>query len=593
MEFARQLKDNLDIVQVVGEYVRLKKAGSRWVGLCPFHNEKTPSFGVSATHQGYKCFGCGAGGDLIKFVMEMDGLTFWEACKQLAERYGVPLPKRMDQADEDSRRRAAIYEMHEIAQRLFRAALQSPAGAEARNYLSGRGVTAKLAEEFGLGVSDRGGQALTRELQKAGFSALQLESSGLVLARNDGSGFFDRFRGRLMFPIHNETGKIIAFAGRAAGGEDQPKYLNSSDTSIYIKSQVLYNMHRAKKTIRQTGHSILVEGYMDVIGLHGAGVYEAVASCGTSLTAGQVRMLRRHADNIVVNFDPDPAGAAAAERSIQMLLEEGMHVRVLSLPEPLDPDEYVRKHGSDLYKELAAKAPRYFEWLSDRARERFDMRSGEGRVAAFKFLLPAIQRLPDKIERAAVANDVASQLGVDKGLVLEQFRRQATDRAKAPMRAPRLEIPASEKLLLRCLLESADARRQALPLWQEKELAVAGDTSAILEAMCAVGEDFSYDRLEGRLAESGRALLASLVFADTGVNNQEEEGGVETEHAAAQALDCLRVIEAAGREAGRIALKAQIAAAEKEGKLEEALRLSKQLESLSGAGRRRRQPVVE
>ncbi len=588
MEFAQQLKSNLDIVQVVGEYVRLKKAGSRYVAPCPFHTEKTPSFGVNATHQFYKCFGCGVGGDVIKFVMEMDSLTFWEACTQLAERYGIPLPKRMDAADEDTRRRAGLYEMHEIAQKLYRGGLASAAGAEAREYLSKRGVNAKLAEEFGLGLSDRGGQTLARQLQQAGFGAPQLESSGLVLARNDGSGYFDRFRGRLMFPIHSETGKIIAFAGRALSDEDQPKYLNSSESDLYKKGQVLYNLHRAKKGMRQNDHCILVEGYMDVIGLYGAGVTEVVASCGTALRPEQVRMMRRHSENIVVNFDPDPAGAAATERSISMLVEEGMHIRVLALPDELDPDEFIQERGVEAYRALCGKSPRYFEWLSDRAREKFDVRSGEGRVEAFKFLLPAIQKLPDKLERAAVASDVASQLGVDRGLVLEQFRKLAIDRSNRPMRAPKVELPANEKVLLRCLLSSEEARNQALPAMAGRELNWQAETARIVAAMQALGSDFNFGQLEARLNEGDRTLLTGLIFADGG-SNEEEEVGLPAEHAAAQALDCLRVMEGAGRETARALLKSRITAAEREGNVEEALRLSAELEGMSGAGRRRRQ----
>jgi DNA primase len=330
MDFVEQLKSSIDIVKGVGEYVRLKKsgAGPRWVGLCPFHTEKTPSFSVHQSHQFYKCFGCGAGGDVIKFVMEIERISFVEALKLLAERNGIAMPKRAEYADEETKLRATLFEMHEIAARAFRANLQGPAGSAARDYLARRGVAASVVEEFGLGYSDRGGQDLVRRFEREGFSQ-QMEASGLVLKRQDAPGYFDRFRGRLMFPIHSESGKIIAFAGRALAAGDEPKYLNSAETAIYRKNQVLYNLHRAREAVRKSGFGILVEGYMDVIGLHAAGVREAVASCGTALTAGQVRTLKRYSENLVVNFDPDAAGSNAAERSIQLLLEEGMRVRVL------------------------------------------------------------------------------------------------------------------------------------------------------------------------------------------------------------------------------------------------------------------------
>ncbi|HRJ22140.1 MAG TPA: DNA primase, partial [Bryobacteraceae bacterium] len=351
MEFVEQLKSQIDIVQVIGESVRLRRvgAGPRYTGLCPFHNEKTPSFSVHAQHQFYKCFGCGAGGDVIKFVMEIDSLPFWEAVKYLAERHGIPLPKRSEAADEETRRRGVLYEMHELALEHFRQTLFGPGGEEARGYLQRRGVTREVAEEFGLGLSERGGQALTRLLQRRNYAPADLEASGLVLLRNDGSGFFDRFRYRLMFPIHSEMGKVIGFGGRALAEGDEPKYLNSSETPIYRKSHVLYNLNRARKVVQEAGYGVLVEGYMDVIGVYAAGVRNVVATCGTALTAAQVRCLKRHAASVVVNFDPDNAGAQATERSSQVLLEEGVRLKVLQLSGGLDPDEYIKAHGAATY----------------------------------------------------------------------------------------------------------------------------------------------------------------------------------------------------------------------------------------------------
>ncbi len=571
MDFVEQLKSNVDIAQVVGEYVRLRKSGpSRLVGLCPFHTEKTPSFGVNVAHQFYKCFGCGAGGDVIKFVMEIEGFSFWEALKSLAERHGIPLPKRSDYADEDTRLRAVLHDMHEVAQKAFRAALESPAGSEARRYLQQRGVRPEVAEEFGLGFADKSGQFLVRRLREREYSEPQMESSGLVRKRAEGEGFYDNFRGRLMFPIHNESGKLVGFAGRSLSDEDEPKYLNSPSTSIYQKSSVVYNIHRARSGIRQADFSILVEGYMDVIGLHGAGVGQAVASCGTALTSQQVRLLRRHSGNIVVNFDPDDAGAAAAERSVQMLLEESAHVRVLELEEGLDPDEYVRKFGSDRYRARLAKAPRYFVWLADRARRRFDMRAAEGRVAGFQFLLPAIQRIPDKIERAAVANDVAAYLGVEPGLVLDQFRKAAAERKEKSIPAPRAEMPAREKILLRCLVESAEARAAVLPRLSPPLLEKMA-ARKILEAILVLGDRFQFAALDARLADADKDLLAGLLLVD---ELGEEQISVN------QAIACLDRLEEEHRAAARAALKADVRAAEQAGDFQQAIRLTLELEQL-------------
>ena len=374
-----------------------------------------------------------------------------------------------------------------------------------------------------------------------------------------------------MFPIHNESGKIIAFAGRALAADEEPKYMNSPETPIYRKSFVLYNLHRARKAIRKADHSILVEGYMDVIGLHAAGVHEAVASCGTALTSQQVRTLRRHSTRIVVNFDPDAAGANAAERSIQMLLEEGMQIRVLELEEGLDPDEFVRRVGEQAYRSRLKDAAGYFYWLTDRARSRYDMRTAEGRVAGPKFLLPAIQRIGDKLERAAVANDVAGYLGVDAGLVLEQFRRSATLRSQSAARPVAEPIPAVERMLLNALLKNPEARAQVLPRLKNMRTVEGFRTGPIFQAMFQLadsGDDWSYASLEARLEDPNKALLASAVLAD---QMGEQEASLE------QTLACVQTLDIKEREAHRSELRARARAAERAGDLKEALRVMDEL----------------
>ena len=435
MDFAEQVKASVDIVKVIGEYVRLKKAGGspRYTGLCPFHTEKTPSFSVHAGHQFYKCFGCGVSGDLFKFVMEIERISFFEALKLVAERNGMSMPKR-EYSDPDAKLRGALMEMHETAARVFQSNLNSPSGAQARQYLASRNVSPEQIAEFGLGFSDPGGNQLVRQFESR-FAPDQLEQSGLVAKRQEGTGYYDRFRGRLMFPIHNESGKVIGFGGRALRAGEEPKYLNSPETALYRKSYVLYNLHRAKDAVRKLDHAVLVEGYMDVIGVYSAGIHNVVASCGTALTNTQVRAIKRHSERIVVNFDPDTAGANAAERSIQMLLDEGLRVRVLELGGDLDPDEYVKASGAEAYRQRLEKAPVYFHWLADRARQKFDMRTVEGRMDAFKFLAPKIQGIADRLERFAVANDVADYLGVDEKLVRDHFSKGVVEHTPATRRA--------------------------------------------------------------------------------------------------------------------------------------------------------------
>jgi DNA primase len=576
MDFKEELKSSVDIVKVIGEYVRLRKSGvSRYTGLCPFHSEKTPSFSVHAGHQFYKCFGCGAAGDVLKFVMEFEHVSFPEALKLLAERNGIPMPKRAEYADAETHLRNAVYQIQELAQEAFREQLAGPAGAEARRYLEKRGVAPEVSAQFGLGYAERNGRALLRLLEKQGFTAEQLENSGLLGRREDGS-FYDRFRNRLMFPIHSESGKTIGFGGRALDPADEAKYLNSAESPIYKKSAVLYNLHRAKEGIRKADRSVLVEGYMDAIGVTAAGVREVVASCGTALTPQQVQALRRHADKIVVNFDPDAAGANAAERSINLLLDESMRVRIVELEDGLDPDEYCKDRGADAYRGKLEKAQTYFYWLADRARTKFDLRTAEGRVAGFQFLLPAIQRLPDKIERVAVANDVAGYLGVDAGLVLENFRKAAMDRRDkkvAPVREP---LRADEKILLNLLVSDDEARHELIPELERLPALEQFATRRIFKALFVLhsGGRVTFEELHARLDENDRELLASAVLQD------ETDGSAVT---LSLGEECLRSLQRSGLKTQVAALKARVKESERSGNLQEALRLAEELHRLERA----------
>jgi DNA primase len=575
MEFAQQVKSSVDIVHVIGEYVRLKKmgSGSRFIGLCPFHTEKTPSFNVNGTLGFYKCFGCNAGGDVIKFVMEIEHLTFWEALKDLAEKNGIAMPKRSDFSDEETRRRAKIYEMHEIAERTFRENLYGGAGGEARAYLERRGVTREVAQQFGLGLSDRGGQQLTRLFEKQGFGVDSMEESGLVLKRQDGSGYFDRFRGRLMFPIHNESGKVIAFGGRALAKDDEPKYLNSSKTALYEKERVLYNLHRAKEPIRKSGRTIIVEGYMDVIGVSAAGFGEVVAPCGTALTNYQVRSMKRFADHVIVNFDPDTAGANATERSIEMLLREQVRVKILQLPGELDPDEFIKDKGMEAYEAAIAGARSFFHWLADRTRARIDSKTPEDRRKVMEALLPYIQWMPDRIDRLAVAGDVAEYVGIERGMVLDEFKRAAAERREA--RPVRNNLPAfapNEQLLLKALLTNPEAREELLPVLKELTVVQRFQTRGIFEALLRLAEakpDFTFSDLHERLPEAERTLLATVILAD-------EEGGDTVSYE--QALESMRSLTAVEKKSQIGELRTRIREAEKAGNMEEALRLAEELD---------------
>lgn len=576
MTFAEQLKSQLNIVDVVGQYVRLKRqgAGPRYVGLCPFHSEKTPSFGVHGTLQIYKCFGCDASGDVFKFVMEHDGLTFPETLKLLAERYGIPMPQRDYSDDPEAKLRTVLLEIHEIAADLFQKNLRAPGGTVARKYLQSRGVSSDAIDEFRLGLSDASGQQLTERLQK--FPPGLLEQSGLVLQRDNGT-FFDRFRARLMFPIHNDLGKLIAFGGRALRPQDEPKYLNSPETKLYKKSAVLYNLHRAKIDARKNERMILVEGYMDVIGVYSAGIHEVVASSGTSLGLDQIRSIKRqitqqgNTGQIVLNFDPDAAGTRSTEKYIGLLMAEGLRVKVLQIAGDMDPDEYIHKHGPEAYRKLLTGSTSYFHWLAERAKGKFDMRTAEGRTDAFKFLLPVLNHVSDRIERAAIANEVAEYLSIDRELISAAMRRSAFAEASPRPRDLSASLSPNEKLLLACLLTNEEARQAITQYLRTVDMLPVLDMRNVFEAVMALEKQqtpFSLDAVCGNLDVRAQKIVTELSFADLGI---PEEAALQ------QALHCLEALEKKAAHVASENLKLRIRQLERDGKLDEAMLLADEL----------------
>jgi DNA primase len=570
MEFVDQVKSSVDIVRVISEYMRLRRASpQRYQGLCPFHTEKTPSFSVYVDKQRYKCFGCGESGDVIKFVQEIQGLTFWESLKLLAEQNGIPIPRRSDLSDPEAKLRAALYRMHEIAGQVFSGALYSPAGTIARDYLTGRGLTQAQAEEFGLGYADPSGSVLARRFESEGFTPEQMDKSGLVRPRDDGS-FYDAFRGRLIFTIQNESGKIVAFAGRALKEGDEPKYINSQGTPIYEKRRLLYNLHRARKPIQKHERAVLVEGYMDVIGVYSAGVEEVVASCGTALTEGHVQTLRRHAPALVLNLDPDAAGAGATERLIESLLRGNMKLRIVELEDGLDPDEYVKEHGADAYRKKVDTAMEYYSWLTARVRGTYG-NSAEARMRGFKEVLyPKLKLVPDGLERAAIAHEAAAYLGLDAGLVLQEVRKAPLEKPQPARAASTLPpLPPNEQILLSAILRSPEAAASVLPQLRERGVERFGARS-IFEAVLASGDGGVpvLDEVEARLDERNRALLHRVVFSDP-----IEDGMTDLERAQA----CLAAIGELDTEGQRAEIRRKIKEAERGGDMAEALRLTREL----------------
>src|ERR1700720_2372350 len=434
---AERVKQQADIVRVVGEYVRLKKTGKDFSGLCPFHQEKTPSFTVSPIKQIFYCFGCGKGGDIFNFVMEMERCEFLDALRSVAEKCGISIPKPRPSSPAEhtqSNVRTTLVEMHREAQTFFVNQLQGTAeGKLARAYLEDRGLDKATIDRFGIGYAPSGGDSLLRHL-KGKYAEKLLAESGLVSREQNGSRLFDRFRRLITFPIANEAGKIVAFGCRALG-DDQPKYLNSPETPVYSKSNVLYHLDRAKEALRRSDFAVLVEGYMDAIAVARAGISNVVASCGTSLAEPQIKLLARFTRRVIVNYDPDTAGQTATERSLVLLLEQDFEVKVLALPGKADPDKFIREQGAEAYLKVLKESPPYVDYLIARARL-MDLSTGEGKLRAVNFLLPYVQKIPNRLLRSEWATRIAQQLRLEEPVLRAALSKAAAERRSGLKVAP-------------------------------------------------------------------------------------------------------------------------------------------------------------
>jgi len=531
--FAEKVKQQADIVRVVGEYVRLKKTGKDFSGLCPFHQEKTPSFTVSPIKQIFYCFGCGKGGDVYNFVMDMEKCEFPEAVKMVAEKCGIAIPRQKQRSPEErkeNQQRSVLVEMHREAQTFFVKQLQGTAeGKLARAYLEDRGLDKATIERFGIGYAPSGGDALLRHLKPKCNDKL-LVDSGLVSRDQSAGRLFDRFRRRITFPISNESGKIVAFGARALG-DDMPKYLNSPETPIYSKSNVLYHMDRAKEALRRQDFAILVEGYMDAIAVARAGISNVVASCGTSLAEPQIKLLGRFTRRVIVNYDPDVAGQSATERSLALLLEQDFEVRVLALPpvgnKKADPDLFIRERGKDEYLKLLKEAPPYVDYLIARARQ-MDLTTGEGKQRALNFLLPYIQKMPNGILRSEWATRIAQQLRIDEPLLRSALSKAAKERRREITTHPELIGRAAkpvERRLIRMLAEAQGFRQELAKHLQNAWLYHGLETEKIFAALVIAslsGQPLQVTEVGAVLEERDRRLLFEILFEEANEPTWEE-----------------------------------------------------------------------
>jgi DNA primase len=531
--FADRVKQQVDIVRVVGEYVRLKKSGQNFTGLCPFHGEKTPSFAVHPVKQIFHCFGCGKGGDVFSFVMDMEKCPFPEAVRIVAEKCGIALPRPKERSPEErkeNQQRAVLIELHREAQTFFVKQLETTGeGRAARAYLEDRGLDKEVMARFGIGYAPSGGDALLRQL-KPKYPEKLLPESGLISRDQSGGRLFDRFRRRITFPIANESGKIVAFGCRALG-DDQPKYLNSPETPIYSKSNVLYHLDRAKDALRRQDFAVLVEGYMDAIAVARAGISNVVASCGTSLADPQIRLLGRFTKRVIVNYDPDSAGQAAAERSVSLLLEHDFEVKVLALPaigdKKADPDLFIREKGAEAYVKALKESPPYVDYLIGRARQ-MDLTTGEGKVRALNFLMPYVQKIPNGLLRSEWATRISQQLRIDEPVLRAALNKAATERRSEVKTKPELVGKAgkpAERRLIRMLVEAEEFKRELAQQLQQSRLYLGLETEKIFAALIVAGlsdEPIPAPEIGKLLEERDRRVFFEILFEEANEGTWEE-----------------------------------------------------------------------
>ncbi|GIV61192.1 MAG: DNA primase [Rhodothermaceae bacterium] len=437
-EKIEEIRAATDIVDVVGDYVRLKKRGSKYWGLCPFHSEKTPSFSVDPEQNLFYCFGCHKGGDVFTFVRETEGVGFHEAVRTLAERAGIPLPLEDAWSEEAGEVEAILHALRFAARFFYHRLTREPDGRVALDYLKQRGFTAETIRHFGLGYAPDQWDGLLRAAAEAQINPEVLEKAGLVIPRREGEGYYDRFRGRLMFPILSHVGKVLGFGGRILTAEEgQPKYINTPETKVYNKSRVLYGLYQAKRAIRSRGEAILVEGYTDVMALHQAGVEHVVASSGTALTKEQVRMLGRYCQRVLLLYDADTAGVEATLRGIDLVLEQGLVVYAVALPGGEDPDSFVRAHGGPAFEAYVSEHRNDFvTFIHEMARRAGTLDTPEGVARTQRQVLSAIARIPDPLLLESYLRRASEVLGVPD----MQLRRVLDDLQRAQGRGARRSL---------------------------------------------------------------------------------------------------------------------------------------------------------
>ena len=576
--FIDDLRMQADILQVVQEYVSLRKSGATYKGLCPFHSEKSPSFHVNRDKGFFHCFGCGVGGDVFKFLELQEKLGFVDAVKHLASKFGMPLPEQVGGRDAhaDAAEREAMLKAHERALEYFRAQLASPAGRKAQQMLQDRGITADTIKKLGIGYAPPAYEGLKTALMKEGLPLSLLVRSGLAVERDNGQTV-DRFRGRLMIPIARDSGSIVAFGGRAMDKDQQPKYLNSPETTIYSKGKTLYGLNFTKADIRRLGYAVLVEGYFDFAQLLQAGITPIVASSGTALTPAQAQLLRRFTSKVILSFDPDAAGQGAAARSCELLVAEGFEVNVAVLPPGDDPDSVIQKRGRDAYLELLKHSRPYLEYLLDRAAAAHDLNTDEGRRQFLTAMLAVAARIPDPAARDQFGDRLAHKARITEEVVRAEVRKAAVQK-RPELTAREMpnfgQVKQAEKGLIWALIHEPEQGLAALKILQDNDLDGL-PTRHILEEARNFGE------------KPPAMLPTALLERLTSIEAQLVTGIAAEPSAPWSALSCARELQQLRVHREFSAIQREIARVQESGAapdthlLEKKLNLARELELLS------------
>ena len=551
MEVVEQVRQAASIVEVASQYTTLKRRGSKHVGLCPFHSEKTPSFTVDEDKQLYHCFGCNAGGDVFSLVMDKEQLSFPEALKYLADKYHVPLPKKPGYSPQAQRLEEQVLEIHERALAFFSRSLTgTPEGAKALAYLQKRGLSDETIRTFQLGYAPNAWDSLITHFKAWKTPPALLEKAGLALPGKKPGEFYDRFRGRAIFPIFTASGKPVAFGGRALFDQD-PKYLNSPDTPVYTKGKLLYGLNLSKDALRETGEAVLVEGYTDYIALFQAGLTNVVASLGTALTLPQLGLIERFAGKVVISYDGDAAGQQAAFRAVSLCFEKGLPSRVLVLPDGLDPDGAMRAHGPDRYRELMARAVPGFRFFVAALTRGKDMGVPEEKARVVKQIFQEISRVADPVMRGDYIKQTADLLAVDEQ-ILRAMSIGGADSAKPEERGL---FSNAEQSLLQILINHRPIARYVFAEMQEEDIRglPSEPVFKLVQEFHLAGKDWIYAEFRPRIEAS---LAAAL---DQALLKEEQAPTVE------QALDCLYTLREMQLAREEKAVCAKIKACERSG----------------------------